>query len=99
MSNICYYSLTGINYKNQFITSCAINSDRLVKFSETVIPSQVYNSQNFKDLRKKLHDGDWPPGCHLCEKIEETPNTRSMRQDYLFAVSYTHLTLPTTPYV
>jgi MoaA/NifB/PqqE/SkfB family radical SAM enzyme len=84
MSNICYYSLTGINYKNQFITSCAINSDRLVKFSETVIPSQVYNSQNFKDLRKKLHDGDWPPGCHLCEKIEETPNTRSMRQDYLF---------------
>ena len=30
MSNICYYSLTGIDYKNQFITSCAINSDRLV---------------------------------------------------------------------
>ena len=84
MSNICYYSLTGINYKNQFTTCCAINSDRLVRFSETVIPSQVYNSQNFKDIRKNLYDGNWPNGCHLCEKIEETPNTRSMRQDYLF---------------
>ena len=84
MSNICYYSLTGINYKNQFITSCAINSDRLVKFSDTILPSKIYNSENFKSIRKQLHDGKWPSGCHLCEDVEKNPNAFSMRQDYLF---------------
>ena len=84
MSKISYYSLTRINYKNQFITSCAINSDRLVKFSETILPSQVYNSQNFKNLRKKLCEGNWSSGCHLCEDIEKNPNAFSMRQDYVF---------------
>jgi MoaA/NifB/PqqE/SkfB family radical SAM enzyme len=84
MNNICYYSLTGINYKNQFVTSCAINSDRLIRFSESILPSKIYNSENFKSIRKQLHSGKWPSGCHLCKDVEKNPNAFSMRQDYLF---------------
>jgi len=84
MNNICYYSLTGINYKNQFVTSCAINSDRLIRFSESILPSKIYNSQNFKNIRKQLCNGEWPSGCHLCQDVEKNPKSLSMRQDYLF---------------
>ena len=81
MSNICYYSLSGINYKNQFTTTCAINSDRLVKFNESILPSRIYNSDKFKKIRKDLYAGNWPAGCHLCEQVEKNKNSLSMRQD------------------
>ncbi len=84
MSNICYYSLSGINYKNQFTTTCAINSDRLVKFNESILPSRIYNSDKFKKIRKDLYAGNWPAGCHLCEQVEKNKNSLSMRQDYIF---------------
>ena len=84
MSNICYYSLSGINYKNQFTTTCAINSDRLVKFNESILPSKIYNSDKFKKIRKDLYTGNWPEGCHLCNQIEKNANSLSMRQDYIF---------------
>jgi len=84
MSNICYYSLSGINYKNQFTTTCAINSDRLIKFNESILPSKIYNSDKFKKIRKDLYIGNWPKGCHLCEQVEKNANSFSMRQDYIF---------------
>lgn len=84
MKNICYYSLSGINYKNQFSSVCAINTSRLVKFNESILPSEIYNHENVKQLRKKLLSGEWPDGCKLCEEIEVNKTGNSMRMDRTF---------------
>jgi hypothetical protein len=83
MSNICYYALSGINYKNEFSTVCPINSERLVYFDETILPSEIYKHENLNRIRRELYNGNWPEGCHLCEELELN-KTHSMRNDRPF---------------
>ena len=84
MSNICFYSIAGLNYKHQYSSCCPIQSDRLSKFTDTIIPSEIFNSKDFKKNRIDLLTGDWPKGCDLCKEIENN-NGHSMRQDFPFA--------------
>ena len=53
-------------------------------------PSAIHNTQHKKAMRKMMQRGERPRECEYCWKVED------MGTD---AVSYTHLTLPTTPYV
>ena len=84
MSNICFYSIAGLNYKHQYSSCCPIQSDRLSKFTDTIIPSEIFNSKDFKKNRIDLLNGDWPKGCDLCKEIENN-NGHSMRQDFPFS--------------
>jgi len=77
----CYYALGGINYKNGVITCCPRQADQLVFANETILPSKIYNHENFKKLREQLHNDIWPSGCDTCEDMEKV-NLLSMRQDY-----------------
>jgi MoaA/NifB/PqqE/SkfB family radical SAM enzyme len=78
----CFYALGGINYKNGVITTCPRQANQLVFANETILPSQIYNHKNFKDLRKLLYNNKWPSGCDTCEDMEKD-NLKSMRQDYI----------------
>ena len=78
----CYYALGGINYKNGVITTCPRQSDQLVYTHETVLPSEIFNHQNFRNLRELLYQDKWPSGCDTCEDMERD-NLISMRKDYL----------------
>ena len=84
MSNICFYSIAGLNYKHQYSSCCPIQSDRLSKFTDTIIPSEIFNSKEFKKNRLDLLNGYWPKGCDLCKEIEKSNNGHSMRQDFPF---------------
>jgi hypothetical protein len=77
----CYYALGGINYKNGVITTCPRQSDQLVFARQTIIPSEIYNHENFTNLRKKLYNDQWPTGCSTCQEMEKY-NLKSMRHDY-----------------
>ena len=77
----CYYALGGMNYKNGVISVCPRQGDQLVFASETTLPSEIFNHKNFKEVRRKLHNGEWPSGCAGCEDMEQD-NLVSMRQDY-----------------
>lgn len=79
---ICYYSLAGINYKNNVVTCCPRQSDFLAVQDSQNLPSKFINNENFIDLRKKLINDVWPDGCDTCQKIENK-NIPSMRQDYI----------------
>jgi len=69
--NDCYYSLGGLNYKHGYSSCCAIQTNRLKWFRDSYIPSKIYNSKNFVELRKDLSNGLWPSGCNLCEDLCE----------------------------
>ena len=51
----CYYALGGINYKNGVITCCPRQADQLVFANETIIPSKIYNHENFVKLREHIN--------------------------------------------
>jgi MoaA/NifB/PqqE/SkfB family radical SAM enzyme len=80
----CYYSLGGINYKNGFVTSCPQQSDQLYVIEEgkSIKPSDIINSEGFKNHRKEMMSGTWSAGCHLCKEVEEAGAGKSMRQDF-----------------
>ena len=78
MSLPCFYSVSAINYKNQFCSVCPRQSDHL---SYEYLPTKIFNDSGFVDLRNKLHQGVWPSGCDLCEEMERESN-HSMRFDY-----------------
>ena len=78
----CYYALGGINYKNGVITTCPRQANQLVYAHETLLPSEIFNHRNFKDLRKQLYHDKWPSGCDTCEDMERD-NLISMRKDYI----------------
>jgi len=82
----CYYALSGINYKNSTVTCCPRQADQLVFQKDTIIPSEIYNHNNFKKLRKSLDVGIWPNGCDTCEEMEKN-NLKSMRHDFRIPMS------------
>lgn len=79
----CYYTLSGINYKNGFVTSCPQQSDQLyiIEGTTKIAPSQIINSENFKKHRLEMMSGKWSTGCHLCKEVEEDNAGHSMRMD------------------
>ena len=78
----CMYALGGINYKNGVITTCPRQADQLVYAHDTILPSEIYNHKNFKNMRAMLYRGQWPTGCNTCEWMEND-NLKSMRHDYV----------------
>ncbi len=78
MSFPCFYSVSAINYKNQYCSVCPRQSDRL---SYEYLPSKIFNDVGFVDIRNKLLEGIWPKGCGLCEEMENESNN-SMRFDH-----------------
>jgi len=78
----CFYALGGINYKNGVITTCPRQADQLVYAHETILPSEIFNHKNFKLMRSKLKNNEWPRGCNTCEWMENN-NLKSMRKDYV----------------
>tara|TARA_B100000949_G_scaffold234913_1_gene255629 strand:+ start:4464 stop:5786 length:1323 start_codon:yes stop_codon:yes gene_type:complete len=78
----CFYALGGINYKNGIITTCPRQANQLVFANETILPSEIYNHKNFKELRKTLYNDKWPSGCDTCMDMEKV-GAQSMRQDFL----------------
>lgn len=77
----CYYALGGINFKNGYATSCPQQSDQLQILDEKYLPSEFYNSKNFKEHRLDLMKGIWPRGCDMCQRVEHAKSGRSMRQE------------------
>ena len=77
----CFYALGGINYKNGVISTCPRQADQLVFADETTLPSEIYNHKNFKNLRSKLYNNQWPSGCDSCEDMERD-GLKSMRLDF-----------------
>jgi MoaA/NifB/PqqE/SkfB family radical SAM enzyme len=79
----CFYTLSGINYKNGFVTSCPQQSDQLyvIGKNSSVKPSDIINSDGFKKHRLEMMSGQWSPGCHLCKEVEEATAGKSMRDD------------------
>jgi len=78
MSLPCFYSVSAINYKNQFCSVCPRQSDHL---SYEYLPTKIFNDSGFVKLRNTLQQGEWPSGCDLCEEMERESN-HSMRFDY-----------------
>ncbi len=83
MSLPCFYSVSAINYKNQFCSVCPRQSDRL---SYEYLPTKIFNDVGFVELRNKLQQDIWPTGCDLCEEMELESN-HSMRFDYPYPVN------------
>ena len=84
----CYFTLGGINYKNGFATSCPQQSDQLFVIDKKIKPSEIINSEKFKQHRLDMMSGKWPVGCHLCQEVEQASAGKSMRQDHSADVSY-----------
>jgi len=84
----CHYALSGINYKNGFVTACAVQTDYLHHYKKTknstVLPSQFINNPNFKQFRLQLDKGEWPEGCRMCMDVEKQNSGKSMRLDYAY---------------
>lgn len=83
----CYFTLGGINYKNGFVTSCPQNPDQLFSMSQSIKPSEIFNSAAFKKHRLDMMNGKWSRGCHLCRDPEKI-GSHSMRQDYPAITDY-----------
>ena len=82
----CWYAVSGLNYKNGVVSVCARQSDQLSRYGKfdpdgKMVPSELYNTEGFKNLRKDLYNGIWNQGCKLCKEAEDFGN-RSMRTDY-----------------
>ena len=86
----CHYAVSGINYKNGFATTCAIQTDYLHKYKSTTLPSKFINNPNFKQFRLQLARGEWPAGCHMCAEVEKENSSTSMRFDYKYDEAYYH---------
>lgn len=84
----CYFTLGGINYKNGFVTSCPQQSDQLFVIDKEIKPSEIINSEKFKQHRLDMMSGKWPTGCHLCQEVEQASAGKSMRQDHTPDVSH-----------
>jgi len=84
----CHYAVSGIDYKNGFVTTCAIQTDYLHKYKNTTLPSKFINNPNFKQFRLKLARGEWPRGCHICAEVERDKSGDSMRFDYKYDDTY-----------
>ena len=84
----CYFTLGGINYKNGFVTSCPQQSDQLFIIDREIKPSEIINSEKFKQHRLEMMSGKWPTGCHLCQEVEQASAGKSMRQDYTVDASH-----------
>lgn len=78
----CFFTLGGLNYKNGFVTSCPQSPNQLWNSEKGLLPSQIFNSINFKKHRLEMMSGKWSFGCHLCRDPEKI-GTHSMRQDYI----------------
>lgn len=78
---VCYFTLHGVNYKNGFVTSCPQNPDQLIQMSQTIKPSEIFNSKGFREHRLEMMGGKWSKGCHLC-KEPEAIGSHSMRQGH-----------------
>lgn len=78
----CYFTLGGINYKNGFVTSCPQQPEQFVRMEQTILPSEIFNSEKFKNHRLEMMNGKWSHGCHLC-RDPEAIGSHSMRQDYV----------------
>lgn len=79
----CYYTLSGINYKNGFATSCPQQPEKLHSLKEGIIlPSEIINSRGFVRHRKEMMSGVWSSGCHLCKDVENANAGKSMRMDF-----------------
>ena len=78
----CLYALGGLNYKNGTVTVCPRQADQLVFQKDTVLPSEIFNHENFKALRQKLYNDEWPAGCDTCMNMEDV-GVESMRHDFL----------------
>jgi len=80
----CFYTLGGLNYKNGFVTSCPQQSDQLhiIENANLIKPSDILNSNGFKNHRLEMMSGNWSSGCHLCKDVEQSNAGRSMRADY-----------------
>jgi len=78
----CAYALGGINFKNGYATSCPQQTDVLHNLKESsYLPSEFFNSPNFKKHRLDLLRGKWPTGCDMCQHVEEQGAGQSMRQE------------------
>jgi MoaA/NifB/PqqE/SkfB family radical SAM enzyme len=86
----CHYAVSGINYKNGFVTTCAIQTDYLHKYKSTTLPSKFINNPNFKQFRLQLARGEWPAGCHMCAEVEHENSSNSMRFDYKYDETHYH---------
>jgi organic radical activating enzyme len=72
MSKNCHWALAAINYKNNDrITACPRGQRFLFNKSQSVLPSKIFNSQGFKDLRLSLEKGEFPDHCKSCKDWED----------------------------
>ncbi len=83
----CYFTLGGINYKNGFVTSCPQQPEKMMDMNVTIKPSEIFNSELFRQHRLEMMNGKWSHGCHLCKDPEKI-NSHSMRQDYTPVLDY-----------
>lgn len=83
MNKPCFYSLSTLSYLHQFTTCCAFQKNETSYFIDSVKPSEIFNSNNLRQLRLNLYDGIWPKGCEHC-KISEELGVKSSRMDYKF---------------
>jgi hypothetical protein len=72
MSKNCHWALAAINYKNNDrITACPRGQWFLANKSQSVLPSRIFNSQGFKDLRLSLENDKFPDHCKSCKDWED----------------------------
>jgi MoaA/NifB/PqqE/SkfB family radical SAM enzyme len=61
-----------INYKpNDRICACPRGHGKLASFGNSVKPSDFFNNEEFKNLRKALQNEEWIPHCHSCMEREK----------------------------
>ena len=48
----CHYAVSGIDYKNGFVTTCAIQTNQLHKYKSTTLPSKFINNPNLPKRKK-----------------------------------------------
>lgn len=72
----CGFAWNSINYKNNKVVACARGQGKL---SSDFLPSKIYNSTDFVNLRKQLADGVWPKHCRSCEDFEKYQSSKPYR--------------------
>ena len=72
MSKNCHWALAAINYKNNDrITACPRGQWFLANKSQSVLPSEIFNSPGFKDLRVNLENDTFIDHCKSCKDWED----------------------------
>ena len=75
------------------------------KFNQITQVGAVLTDHNFEvkdklEIHSKLREGKWfEPGALITTGVDPRSLIQNNYPNYYEAVSYTHLTLPTTPYV